>query len=170
MYLGLSKHIGHVVRLSSSGLRSVSRGYGLSLGRVYAEMSGGTPQGGLQANNHIRLHTDRCDVLSLLSLRAAPNGGASRVCSAPAVCTTEGHRWRTLCHTVHLPLGALLIRAPCAAQVYNAMLDRSPELAAALTQPLDRIWAGEKGFFRLPVVGLTPSGQFTTQVSPGHVW
>jgi len=137
MYLGVSVHIGHVVMQSSSGLRSVSRGYGLPLGRVQAEMTGETPKGGKQTNNHFRLHTDRCDVISLMSLRAAPTGGASRVCSAPAV--------------------------------YNAILERAPELARVLTEPIDRIWEGDKGYFRLPVVGLTPSGQFTTQISPSYV-
>merc|ERR1719433_1986363 len=72
-----------------------------------------------------------------MSIRVAPRGGASRVCSAPAV--------------------------------YNAMLERCPELAKALTEPIDRIWEGVNGFFRLPVVGLTPSGQFTTQISPSYV-
>ena len=72
-----------------------------------------------------------------MSLRAAPSGGASRVCSA--------------------------------ATVYNTMLERHPELARALTEPIDRIWEGVDGFFRLPVVGLTPSGQFTTQISPSYV-
>mmetsp|Transcript_153080 Transcript_153080/g.266861 ORF Transcript_153080/g.266861 Transcript_153080/m.266861 type:complete len:199 (-) Transcript_153080:7-603(-) len=33
MYLGVSAHIGHIILQSSSGLRSVSRGYGFSLGR-----------------------------------------------------------------------------------------------------------------------------------------
>ena len=137
MYLGVSVHIGHVVMQSSSGLRSVSRGYGMPLGRVQAEMTGETPKGGKQTNNHFRLHTDRCDVISLMSLRTAPTGGASRVCSAPAV--------------------------------YNAILERSPELAKALTEPIDRIWEGENGYFRLPVLGLTPTGQFTTQISPSYV-
>jgi len=137
MYIGVSAHIGHVVMQSSSGLRSVSRGYGMPLGKIQAEMTGETPKGGLQTNNHFRLHTDRCDVISLMSIRPAPSGGASRVCSAPAV--------------------------------YNKILERSPELAKALTEPIDRIWEGEKGYFRLPVVGLTPSGQFTTQISPSYV-
>ena len=57
----------------------------MPLGRIQAEMTGETPKGGLQTNNAFRLHTDRCDVISLLSLRAAPSGGASRVCSAPAI-------------------------------------------------------------------------------------
>ena len=65
-------------RDSLRGLRSVSRGYGMPLGRVQAEMTGETPKGGLQTNNAFRLHTDRCDVISLMSLRTAPNGGASQ--------------------------------------------------------------------------------------------
>eukprot|EP00746_Dinoflagellata_sp_MGD_P137635 gnl/MRDRNA2_/MRDRNA2_71396_c0_seq1.p1 gnl/MRDRNA2_/MRDRNA2_71396_c0~~gnl/MRDRNA2_/MRDRNA2_71396_c0_seq1.p1 ORF type:complete len:443 (-),score=68.57 gnl/MRDRNA2_/MRDRNA2_71396_c0_seq1:121-1449(-) len=137
MYLGVSVHVGHIILQSSSGLRSVSRGYGLPLGRVQAEMTGETPKNGKQTNNHFRYHTDRCDVISLLSIRTAPSGGASRVCSAPAI--------------------------------YNALLERDPELAQTLTQPIDRIWEGENGFFRLPVMGLTPSGKFTTQISPSYV-
>jgi len=77
MYLGVSAHIGNVVMQSSSGLRSVSRGYGMPLGRVQAEMTGETPKGG--------------------------------------------------------------------------------------------IWEGEKGYFSVPVVGATPTGQFTTQISPSYV-
>merc|ERR1719356_1552347 len=137
MYAALSGYIGHVVLQSSSGLRSVSRGYGLPLGRIQAEMTGETPAGGRQTNNHFRFHTDRCDVISLLSIRVAPSGGYSRVASAPAI--------------------------------YNAMMERCPELARALAQPIDRIWEGENGFFRLPVWGLTPSGKFTTQFAPSYV-
>jgi len=136
-YLGMSAHIGHVVLQSSSGLRSVSRGYGMPLGRVQAEMTGETPKAGLQTNNHFRLHTDRCDVISLLSIRTAPKGGASRVCSAP--------------------------------MVHNVMVERYPELAKALCEPIDRIWEGENGYFRLPVWDLTPEGKFTTQISPSYV-
>eukprot|EP00747_Dinoflagellata_sp_TGD_P130601 gnl/TRDRNA2_/TRDRNA2_174847_c0_seq37.p1 gnl/TRDRNA2_/TRDRNA2_174847_c0~~gnl/TRDRNA2_/TRDRNA2_174847_c0_seq37.p1 ORF type:complete len:485 (-),score=99.26 gnl/TRDRNA2_/TRDRNA2_174847_c0_seq37:121-1575(-) len=137
MYLGVSAHIGHVILQSSSGLRSASRGYGLPLGRVQAEMTGQTPKDGKQTNNAFRFHTDRCDVISLLGIRTAPNGGASRVASAPAI--------------------------------YNKMLERCPELARVLAQPIDRIWEGQNGFFRLPVWGLTPSGKFTTQISPSYV-
>jgi len=136
-YLGVSAYIGHIVLQSSSGLRSVTRGYGMPLGRIQAEMTGETPKEGKQTNNHFRFHTDRCDVISLLSIRTAPKGGFSRVASAPAI--------------------------------YNAMMERCPELARALTRPIDRIWEGENGFFRLPVWDLTPSGKFTTQFSPSYV-
>ncbi|KAL3896734.1 MAG: hypothetical protein SGPRY_013205, partial [Prymnesium sp.] len=59
LYLGLASHLGHVVTQSSSGLRSKSRGYGMPLGKVKAEMTGKTPKDGKQANNYFRLHTDR---------------------------------------------------------------------------------------------------------------
>jgi hypothetical protein len=136
-YLGVSAHIGHIVLQSSSGLRSVTRGYGMPLGRIQAEMTGETPKSGKQTNNHFRYHTDRCDVISLLSIRTAPSGGYSRVASAPAI--------------------------------YNAMMERCPELAKALCEPIDRIWEGENGFFRLPVWDMTPEGKFTTQFSPSYV-
>jgi hypothetical protein len=136
-YLGVSAYIGHIVLQSSSGLRSVTRGYGMPLGRIQAEMTGETPKSGKQTNNHFRYHTDRCDVISLLSIRTAPTGGFSRVASAPAI--------------------------------YNAMMERCPELAKALCEPIDRIWEGENGFFRLPVWDMTPEGKFTTQFSPSYV-
>jgi len=136
-YLGVSAHVGHIILQSSSGLRSVSRGYGLPMGRIQAEMTGETPKNGRQTNNHFRFHTDRCDVISLLGIRVAPGGGANRVASAPAI--------------------------------YNAMMERCPELAKVLTEPIDRIWEGENGFFRLPVWDMTPSGKFTTQISPSYV-
>lgn len=83
MYVGLCCLMGVPVWQSSAGLRSKSRGYGLVLGHVKAEMQGGTPVAGKQSNNYFRLHTDRCDVISLLCIRPAPGGGgASRVASA----------------------------------------------------------------------------------------
>jgi len=85
LYVGLCSHIGALRWQSSAGLRSRSRGYGVHLGRVRAEMKGNTPEAGKQSNNYFRLHTDRCDVISLLGIRAAAKGGASRVCSAVTV-------------------------------------------------------------------------------------
>jgi len=85
MYVGLCCHIGHLRQQSSAGLRSRSRGYGTYLGRVQAEMKGNTPEAGKQSNNYFRLHTDRCDVISLLGIRTAAKGGASRICSAVTV-------------------------------------------------------------------------------------
>lgn len=84
-YLGLASYLGQWVPQSSAGLRSASRGFGLPLGEVRAEMKGMTPSGGKQANNYFRLHTDRCDVISLLGIRTAKAGGYTRVCSVPKV-------------------------------------------------------------------------------------
>ena len=85
IYLGIASHMGHLVLQSSSGLRSKSRGFGMPLGFIRAEMVGKTPLGGKQSNNYFRLHTDRCDVISLLGVRTASAGGYARVASAVAI-------------------------------------------------------------------------------------
>ena len=85
MYVGFCTHLGVPRWQSSAGLRSRSRGYGVYLGRVRAEMKGNTPEAGKQSNNYFRLHTDRCDVISLLGIRTAAKGGASRVASAVTI-------------------------------------------------------------------------------------
>lgn len=85
LYLGICSHIGNVVKQSSAGLRSKSRGYGMPLGHVKAEMKGKTPLEGKQSNNYFRLHTDRCDMISLLSVRTASQGGHGRIASATAI-------------------------------------------------------------------------------------
>jgi len=85
IYLGICSYIGNVVQQSSAGLRSKSRGYGMPLGHVKAEMRGKTPLDGKQSNNYFRLHTDRCDMISLLSVRTASQGGHGRVASAVAI-------------------------------------------------------------------------------------
>jgi len=85
LYLGICSYIGNVVQQSSAGLRSKSRGYGMPLGHVKAEMKGKTPLDGKQANNYFRLHTDRCDMISLLSVRTASAGGHGRLASAAAI-------------------------------------------------------------------------------------
>jgi len=85
LYLGICSHLGHIVNQSSAGLRSKSRGYGMPLGHVKAEMKGKTPLDGKQANNYFRLHTDRCDMISLLSVRTASKGGHGRLASAVAI-------------------------------------------------------------------------------------
>merc|ERR1719453_2176048 len=40
---------------------------------------------GKQSNNYFRLHTDRCDMISLLSVRTASQGGHGRIASAIAI-------------------------------------------------------------------------------------
>lgn len=104
MYLGMSAHMGHLVLQSSSGLRSKSRGFGMPLGFIRAEMTGKTPLNGKQANNYFRLHTDRCDVISLLSIRCASQGGHARVASAVAIHDTMLERAPHLVPKLYQPI------------------------------------------------------------------
>ena len=104
IYAGLNAYIGQWIPQSSAGLRSKSRGFGLPLGRVEAEMKGNTPKNGMQANNYFRLHTDRCDVITLMCIRPAPGGGgASRVCSAVRVHNTMVDECPNLCARLYTP-------------------------------------------------------------------
>lgn len=103
IYAGINSYIGNWVPQSSAGLRSKSRGFGLPLGRVEAEMVGNTPKGGLQANNYFRLHTDRCDVITLMCIRPAAAGGASRVCSAVRLHNNMALEYPKLCARLYEP-------------------------------------------------------------------
>ncbi|CAK0817823.1 unnamed protein product [Prorocentrum cordatum] len=140
LYQGMCAYVGQWVPQSSAGLRSRSRGYGMPLGKIKAEMHGNTPLAGKQANKygrgpaHFRLHTDRCDVLSLLSIRTAAAGGRSRIASAV---------------TIH-----------------DKMLEMHPHLVPYLYSPIPRIW--EAGISDLPVWAVH-KGKFTTQISPSYI-
>lgn len=103
LYAGVNSYIGQWVPQSSAGLRSKSRGYGMPLGKVFAEMKSNTPVGGKQANNHFRLHTDRCDVITLLCIRPASKGGASRVCSAVRVHNAMVRECPDVCARLYRP-------------------------------------------------------------------
>jgi len=102
-YLGLSSYLGHWVPQSSAGLRSESRGFGLPMGEVRAEMKGATPTQGRQANNYFRLHTDRCDVISLVGIRTAKAGGHTRICSATKVYNVMLERHPELARSLFQP-------------------------------------------------------------------
>lgn len=103
IYAGINAHIGNWVPQSSAGLRSKSRGFGLPLGRVEAEMNGNTPLGGKQANNYFRLHTDRCDVITLMCVKPAAAGGASRVASSIRIHNTLLKERPALCARLYQP-------------------------------------------------------------------
>lgn len=104
IYMGFCSYLGNLVPQSSAGLRSKSRGYGMLLGQVRAEMHGNTPLGGKQANNYFRLHTDRCDMLSLLSVRTAQAGGRSRAASAVTIHDTMLERYPHLAPLLYKPI------------------------------------------------------------------
>lgn len=141
-YLGLCAHLGQWVPQSSAGLRSKSRGYGLPLGKIRAEMSGNTPIEGKQSNNYFRLHTDRCDVLSLLSIRTARAGGRSRIASAVKIHDLMVER--------HPELAALLY-APIP-RIWEAGVSELP------------VWAVHKGKFTSQI---SPSYIENAQFVPG---
>lgn len=103
IYAGMNAYIGNWVPQSSAGLRSKSRGFGLPLGRVEAEMAGNTPKNGKQSNNYFRLHTDRCDIITLMCIRPAKVGGASRVCSSVRVHNTLLEEHPDLCARLYHP-------------------------------------------------------------------
>jgi len=102
-YLGISSYLGRWVPQSSAGLRSESRGFGLPMGEVRAEMKGATPTQGRQANNYFRLHTDRCDVISLVGIRTAKAGGHTRICSATKVYNVMLERHPELARSLFQP-------------------------------------------------------------------
>mmetsp|Transcript_50731 Transcript_50731/g.165777 ORF Transcript_50731/g.165777 Transcript_50731/m.165777 type:complete len:418 (-) Transcript_50731:579-1832(-) len=104
LYLGICGYIGNNVLQSSAGLRSKSRGFGMPVGLVKAEMRGKTPKDGKQANNYFRLHTDRCDVISLLGVRTASVGGESRVASAVAIHDVMVERAPALAEALYQPI------------------------------------------------------------------
>lgn len=104
IYLGMVAHIGQWVPQSSAGLRSKSRGYGMPLGKIRAEMHGDTPLNGKQSNNYFRLHTDRCDVISLLSIRTASAGGESRIASAIQIHDMMVERYPHLVPLLYNPI------------------------------------------------------------------
>jgi hypothetical protein len=103
MYAGFNTYLGSWVPQSSAGLRSVSRGFGLPLGKVQAEMSGNTPLQGKQANNYFRLHTDRCDCITLMCIQKAPAGGLSRIASIPKIHNTMVDNYPEECARLYKP-------------------------------------------------------------------
>ena len=106
-YAGVCAHVGQWVPQSSAGLRSKSRGFGMPLGKIRAEMRGATPKDGKQSNNYFRLHTDRCDVISLLGVRVAAAGGHSRVASAVTIHDAMLERAPELVPLMYAPIERL---------------------------------------------------------------
>merc|ERR1719262_613700 len=142
LYQGMCAYMGQWVPQSSAGLRSKSRGYGMPLGKVKAEMHGNTPLNGKQANNYFRLHTDRCDVLSLLSIRTASAGGHSRVASAVTIHDTMLDRYP---HLVPYLYGNI-------PRIWEAGISDLP------------VWAVHKGKFTTQI---SPSYVENAQLCPG---
>jgi hypothetical protein len=142
LYQGMCSYVGQWVPQSSAGLRSKSRGYGMPLGKIKAEMHGNTPMGGKQANNYFRLHTDRCDVLSLLSIRTAAAGGRGRIASAVTIHDTMLERYPELVPYLYAPIP----------RIWEAGISDLP------------VWAVHKGKFTTQI---SPSYVENAQLCPG---
>ena len=101
LYAGLCRHIGTPVYSNRAGermreIRDVTRDAvgngGESVGERYGALrEDGQPGVFLSSyartltNQHLRFHTDRCDVVALFCVRPALRGGVSKLCSSPAV-------------------------------------------------------------------------------------
>src|SRR5215469_8313532 len=120
VYAGFCRNLGTPVFSNRGGeiMREI-RDVGRDVGKRYGELRDG--QAGTTflssysrtlSNQGLRYHTDRCDVVALLCVRQAMQGGLSKLCSSPAV--------------------------------HNAMLERRPELAAALYEDVWRSRFGEE--------------------------
>jgi hypothetical protein len=76
IYAGLGVHVGRLIPQSYLG---ELLGHVIDVSDVEADARG-YHKGGAQ-----RMHTDNCDIVSLMCVRAAPSGGVSRIVSAAAV-------------------------------------------------------------------------------------
>jgi hypothetical protein len=76
VYVGLGVHVGPLIPQSYLG---ELLGHVIDVSDVEADARG-YHKGGAQ-----RMHTDNCDIVSLMCVRAAPSGGVSRIVSAAAV-------------------------------------------------------------------------------------
>lgn len=163
LYAGLCRHIGRPVYSNRAGevmreIRDVTRDAapgGRDVGERYGALPDagtpgtareGRPSGGhaflssyarTLTNQHLRFHTDRCDVVALFCIRQAAMGGVSKLCSSPAV------------HNV------MLARRPelCAALYEDVWRSRFGEE-----------YATDEASYKLPVWGVR-DGKFTSHYS-----
>lgn len=93
LYAGFCRQLGTLVFSNRGGeiMREI-RDVGRDVGKRYGELPGdGQAPAFLSSysrtlsNQALRYHTDRCDVVALLCVRQAMQGGLSKLCSSPAV-------------------------------------------------------------------------------------
>jgi len=78
IFWGIGAHLGTAVSQSKQGeLMGEVKDVGVRLGQPTSR--------GYRSNEHLRFHTDRCDVVALLCVRKAKSGGLSRVVSSVAI-------------------------------------------------------------------------------------
>jgi hypothetical protein len=147
LWMGFGAHFGALRYQNAHGelLREI-RDEGADRGERYGQVRAdeGTflsSRARVASTGELRFHTDRADVVALLCVRPAREGGATRIASSVAV--------------------------------YNAMLERRPDLAALLFEDIHRSRLGEEEgggqmSFALPVFGLR-DGRFTSHYSRTYV-
>lgn len=100
LYFGLGKHLGHTLFQNNRGelMREIRDEGAAVVGERYGQVK--TEDNGTflssyartLSNGALRFHTDRCDVVGLLCVRQAANGGVSKLCSSPMVYNTIRER------------------------------------------------------------------------------
>jgi alpha-ketoglutarate-dependent taurine dioxygenase len=116
LYAGLCGHIGTLVYSNRAGeimreIRDVTRDDTRAVGERYGALpEAGKPGAFLSSyartltNQLLRFHTDRCDVVTLFCIRQAQTGGASQLCSSPAVHNEMLRRRPELCAALYEPV------------------------------------------------------------------
>jgi len=142
IWWGIGTHIGAAVFQNAHGeligeVRDETRLYGEVLQPAVPQGEGLTSRAKSRSAGPLRWHTDRCDVVALLCVRAARDGGISRVVSVPAVSNAIRERRPDL----HRLLWADYHRARQGEEV-----------------------GGERACYALPIFAMR-DGRFTTQYS-----
>ena len=142
IWWGLGCHLGTAVHQNAHGeligeVRDEIRLYGEVVQPAVPTSEGVTSRAKARSSGPLRWHTDRCDVVGLLCVRAARRGGTSRVVSVPAVSN------------------AILARRPDLHALLCSDYYRSREGEEA---------GGEASCYAMPIFAMH-EGKFTTQYS-----
>jgi TfdA family taurine catabolism dioxygenase TauD len=142
IWWGLGCHLGTAVHQNAHGeliglVRDEVRLYGEVVQPAVPKGRGLTSRAKARSSGPLRWHTDRCDVVGLLCVRAARRGGTSRVVSVPAVSN------------------AILARRPDLHALLCSDYHRSREGEEA---------GGEASCYAMPIFAMR-EGKFTTQYS-----
>lgn len=142
IWWGLGRHLGTAVHQNAHGelvglVRDEVRLYGEVVQPAVPKGEGLTSRAKARSSGPLRWHTDRCDVVGLLCVRAARRGGTSRVVSVPAVSN------------------AILARRPDLHALLCSDYYRSREGEEA---------GGEASCYAMPIFAMH-EGKFTTQYS-----
>jgi len=142
IWWGIGTHLGTAVYQNAHGeligeVRDEVRLYGEVIQPAVPTSEGFTSRAKARSSGPLRWHTDRCDVVGLFCVRAARQGGISRVVSVPAVSN------------------AIRERRPDLLALLYADYHRSRQGEEV---------GGENAYYALPVFAMH-EGRFTTQYS-----